>query len=134
MIKRIFLFLVATIILTVFLPIGARADVVNPDYLTKKCGAGEKEITCSYSSKEPFEPRTTDGCKQYADNPNYYYLTGRGSSFGGEEKYCLKANAQDNAAESFFKNKYVMAGGAVIAVAVISLIILFLIRSKNVKQ
>ncbi|HEX7456566.1 MAG TPA: hypothetical protein VF303_03805, partial [Candidatus Nanoarchaeia archaeon] len=49
----------------------AHADLMNPDFLTKKCNAGEKEIVCSYSSKEPFGSRTTDECKKYANNSNY---------------------------------------------------------------
>lgn len=43
------------------------ADVINPDFLTKKCNPGEKEVVCSYSSKEPVGQRTTDERKKYAN-------------------------------------------------------------------
>jgi len=115
---------------------------MNPEFLTKKCNAGEKEIVCSYSSKEPFGPRTTDECEKYANNPNYYSLVSSGSSFGGEEKYCLKVGALDNATTQnggigenlFSDNQYFIIGGAVVVVIVISLLALFLIRRRNANK
>lgn len=118
----------------------ASADVMNPDFLTKTCKPGETEVKCSYKSKDPFGSRTSDGCKKYASNSSYYYLVGHGSSFGGEEKYCLGAGAPGNASSSpesiasISKNKFVIVGGAVAVLAVISLLILFQVRRKSVHQ
>jgi hypothetical protein len=66
------------------------ADLMNPDWSKKTCKPGEIEVICNYRSEEPFGPRTADGCKKYKNDSDYYYLVGHGSSFGGEEKHCLK--------------------------------------------
>ncbi len=137
------LFTIAIItIINVLLSPNAKADVMNPDFLTKQCIQGEKEIICSFSSEKPFGPRTVDECKKYEKNNNYYYLVGHGSSFGGREKYCLKIGAKDNAQEGyidegkspFTPNNYFVAGVAVITISAISLLTLFLIRRKNASQ
>ncbi len=65
-----------------------KADVIPPEYFEKKCAINETEVQCTYRSEKPFGPRTYDGCSNYANNSNYRYLTGSGSSFGGTEKYC----------------------------------------------
>ena len=135
-----FSFLVIITALVVLSPINVKADVMNPDFLTKKCAPGEKEVVCSFSSKKPFGPRTTDECKKYKNDPNYYYLVGHGSSFGGEEKYCLKVGAQENTNQNGnegkqpFDNNYILIGGIVAVLVVISLVALFLIRKRNVSQ
>ncbi len=118
----------------------ASADLINPDFLTKTCKPGETEVTCSYKSKDPFGPRTSDGCKKYASDSSYYYLVGHGSSFGGEEKYCLRIGASGNTSgapkntTSITKDKLVIVGGAVAVLAVISLLVLFQIRRKSVHR
>jgi len=101
-----------------------RADLMNPDFLTEKCQEGEEEVICSYKSEEPFGPRTEDECEKYANDENYYYLVSHGSSFGGEEKYCLKTAKEDN---------YWWIGVIVMAVAGGSLLGLSQIRKKSAK-
>lgn len=79
----------ALLLLVLFLPAAqVSADLVNPEFNTKHCKSGEKEIVATYSSKEPFGPRTSDETKKYENNPNYYELSSQGSSFGGKVKYC----------------------------------------------
>ncbi len=74
-----------------FLPKVVLADVPNPDYFTAKCNPIEIEIECSYKSKEPFGPKIYNECAKYENNPNYRFLEGTGSSFGGRQKFCFKA-------------------------------------------
>jgi hypothetical protein len=114
---------------------------MNPDFITKTCNPDEEEIVCSYKSKEPFGSRTSDECKKYANNPDYRYLVGHGSSFGGEEKYCFKkvstsATTQNNDIKNplIFENSYIIVGAVVIFGSIISLLILLLLRRKNAHQ
>lgn len=72
-------------------PKSAYADLVNPEYYIKKCGAGEIEVSCTYRSEEPDGPLTYNGCSPYKNNPNYRFLVGEGHSFGGGSKYCFKS-------------------------------------------
>lgn len=140
MYKKIFSIIAIFVVLVVFSPVHVNADVMNPDFLTKKCEPGEKEVVCSFRSKEPFGPRTTDECKKYKNDSNYYYLVGHGSSFGGGEKYCLKVGAQENTNQNrdegkqLFDNNDVLIEGIVAFVVGISLVALFLIRKRNVSQ
>jgi hypothetical protein len=76
------------ILIALLFPRLIQADVINPEWFDKKCGISEREVVCSYTSREPFGPRIYDDCQKYKYNPNYRYLVGRGSSFGGSEKYC----------------------------------------------
>lgn len=118
------------------------ADVMNQDFLTMKCNPDEEEVVCSYSSEEPFGPRTSDGCKNYANNPDYRYLVSHGSSFGGEEKYCSKIVAQDEEAKKdnnkaripAEENNYILPGVIIFFVIIISFVSLFLIKKKNVNK
>jgi hypothetical protein len=91
------------------------ADMINPEFNTKHCKPGEKEITASYSSKEPFGPRTSDETKKYENNPNFYELSSHGSSFGGEVKYCQTGKDLNN---------NIVGGGiaGIVALAVIGLV------------
>jgi len=136
--KKYLLFFVAIVLSHSALMIpGANADVMNPEYLTKKCGSGDREIICGYTIKEPFGPHITDDCKKYENNASYYYLVGHGSSFGGENKYCLKSGAKDNAGqkerEMIDDRNMLMIGVAIIIVVAVSLAAIFFIRRKNVK-
>lgn len=79
------------LLILIFLPSPVFADVLNPDYFTNRCDHGEIEVSCSYRSKEPFGPKTYNECAKYENNPNYRFLVGTGSSFGGSEKFCFKA-------------------------------------------
>jgi hypothetical protein len=126
---KVFSLIVVITSLVTFSPTNLNADVMNPDFLTKKCAPGEKEVVCRFSSVKPFGPRTTDECKRYKNNSNYYYLVGHGSSFGGEEKYCLKVGAQGN---TIFYNNYIIIGGVVALIVGISLMALLLTRKRNV--
>ncbi len=121
------LFIIITIYLVILFPVNVNADLINPDFLIKKCALGEKEIKCRYSSKEPFGPRTLNTCKKYENNPNYYLLATSGSSFGGKEKYCLKVGAQENI-------DYIFIGGFIVIIISTSLIALFLIRKRNASK
>lgn len=76
-----------------FLVKEVNADVINPEYYTKKCSSGELEITCSYKSIEPFGPKTYNECAPYENNPKYRFLTGNGHSFGGSSKYCYSSGS-----------------------------------------
>lgn len=77
------------VFITIFLiPSFVHADVMLPEYMNAKCNLGEKMVTCSYYTNEPFGAKTQDGCKNYDSNPNYRYLTSSGHSFGGTVKYC----------------------------------------------
>ena len=106
------------ILLLVLPTINVSADVANPEFATKHCKSGEKEITASYSSKEAFGPRTYDETKKYANNPNYYELTGSGSSFGGQVKYCQRGSDSSD-----FKVKLISLGvGSVVFVAVVGIV------------
>ena len=107
-----------------------KADLMNPDFLTEKCQEREEEVVCSYKSEEPFGPRTEDECEKYASDENYYYLVSHGSSFGGEEKYCLKVKT---ASETPKKDSYLWVGVMVMAVAGGSLLGLSQIRKKSAK-
>ena len=80
------LILVLPLLLLPAVPVSA--DLTNPEFASKHCKPGEKEITVAYSSKEPFGPRTSGETKKYENNPNYYELSSNGSSFGGEVKFC----------------------------------------------
>ncbi|MCR4264514.1 MAG: hypothetical protein NUV98_07435 [Candidatus Roizmanbacteria bacterium] len=84
---NIFLFL----LLFIFFPETASADLVNPEYYTKTCSPGEVEVECSYKSTQPFGPTTYDECAKYKNDPDYRYLVEEGHSFGGSQKYCFKA-------------------------------------------
>jgi len=131
------------LILSLVFPIqNVYADVMNPDFLTMKCNPDEEEVVCSYTSKEPFGRRTTDECAGFSNNPDYRYLTGHGSSFGGEEKYCNKIVAQDEEAKKdndrpripVQENDYVLPGVIIFSVIMISSVSLFLIKRKNVNK
>lgn len=67
------------------------ADIINPEWLDKKCDVDEIEVTCSYRTEMPFGPHTSDNCVGYKLNPSYRFLVAHGSSNGGGEKYCFKA-------------------------------------------
>ncbi|MFC1726894.1 hypothetical protein ACFL0Y_00005 [Patescibacteria group bacterium] len=77
----------------------ALADVINPEWFEKKCEIGEIAITCSYKSKEPFGKRTEDECGYYKNDPSFRYLVGHGSSFGGEERYCIEKGEYNRLAQ-----------------------------------
>lgn len=74
-----------------FPPKAVLADIPNPGYFTAKCNPSEIEVECSYKSKEPFGPKIYNECAKYENNPNYRFLEGTGSSFGGRQKFCFKA-------------------------------------------
>ncbi|NCS97878.1 MAG: hypothetical protein GW762_04790 [Candidatus Pacebacteria bacterium] len=71
------------------LPASVKADVINPDWFELHCAADQLQVECTYKSEQAFGPKIMDECEQYENNPEYVYLTGHGSSFGGEERYCL---------------------------------------------
>jgi hypothetical protein len=108
------------------------ADLIDPTYFTKHCKPGEKEITCSYKSEKPFGPLTYDECIKFSNNPNYYALTGHRSSFGGESKYCLKLNAEDNGTEVLLK-KNIYLGIVILIITLVSLVALTIIRKRKTK-
>ncbi len=74
------------LLVLIFLPKETFADIINPDYLTARCDPGELKVHCSYSSRGPF-----DECAKYENNPNYRFLVGTGSTFGGSKIFCFKA-------------------------------------------
>ena len=115
--------------------------MVPPEFLEKRCRSSEKEVTCSFRSSESFGPRTVDDCKKYANDPNYYFLTGRsyGTGLGGEEKYCLNSSNSSGALD--IQDDFGLNGGnylietiAVIVVGAISSFALYFIKRKNVRK
>lgn len=111
------------------------ADVLNPEWFEKQCNEGEIEVVCSYSSSTPFGPRTKDECKKYENHPDYSYLTGHGSSFGGEEKYCLAEGADglsntEVAVYSLFDN-YIALGAVIVLISGVSIFVLWKIGRKH---
>lgn len=64
------------------------ADLVNPEFYTKKCNDGEIRVTCNYRRETINGPFVENTCTQYEDNPDYYFLTGEGHTFGGTNVYC----------------------------------------------
>jgi hypothetical protein len=79
-----------------FIPKIVLADVPNPNYFIAKCHPSEMMVECSYSSEEPFGPKTYNGCAEYENNPKYRFLEQDGSSFGGDIKFCFKDLSSDN--------------------------------------
>lgn len=125
--RKIIFLTLFLISLLINIPKNVGADLMNPDFLTKKCKPGETEIVTSYRSATPFGPKTYDEGAKYENNSSYYYLTGHGSSFGGEDKWCLKAGAFDNT------GSVVLVTGLTVATVVsISFITLYAIRKRNV--
>jgi len=122
-------------LLFVILTFKVKADVINPEYLTKKCQPGEKEVVCTFKRKKTFGPITENGCTQYEENSNYYLLSSTGSSFGGSSKYCLKVKEEQEISQNksgtlpdgFNSTTYIL--GAIVFVALLSL---YYIRKKNV--
>lgn len=142
--KKIINLLIVTLILLsgyIYIVFSAHADFMIYDdamnYANAKCKAGEKLIECNIVTKEPYGSRVVDECKKYANHTNYYLLVSACChSFGGSEKYCLKAGARDfSTYYNFFLEKdYVVIGGIVIVVIIMSFIILFLIRKRNINR
>ena len=89
--KKFLLNIFLVLLLFIFLPKPASADLVNPEYYIKTCSPGEMEVQCRYESTQPFGPKTYNECAKYENNPNYRFLVGEGHSFGGSQKYCFKA-------------------------------------------
>jgi len=131
--NSIFLILVSVIVSNIFIS-PVYADVINPEFFSKKCDLGETPIICSYKSEKPFGPRTEDNCKQYENNPKYRNLTGHGSSFGGEEIYCFKVNPKNvlGLIDTLIRTKisYTFLFGTIIVLALASGIGLLLLRKK----
>lgn len=119
--------LIAIIVLTLLSSNATYADVMNPEYLTKKCKPGETEVIAHYESEKPFGPTTYDETTKYENDPSYYYLVSHGSSFGGNVKYCKKVGAVD----INWTNYIIATGVGVAIVATISLVLLVKIRKKN---
>jgi hypothetical protein len=125
----IFTFLAGFFLLLAVSPLNVYADLFDTDFLGLKCAPGEKEVVCSYKSEEPFGPRTEDNCKEYKNNSNYYFLVSTGSSFGGEEKYCLyEGRTDENILNSYSP---AVVGGVISVVVGASLLGIFLIRKRN---
>ena len=89
--KKFLLNVFLALLVLIFIPKPVIADVPNPNYLTARCNPGEIKVDCSYKSKEPFGPKTYNECAKYENNPNYRFLEGTGSSFGGSQKFCFRA-------------------------------------------
>lgn len=94
--KKLLLYIFLFLLIFIFSPKTASADIINPDYYSKTCPPGEIEVQCSYKSDTPFGPRTFDECKKYENNPNYKFLDANGHSFGGSQKFCFKAVSTDD--------------------------------------
>jgi len=80
----------------------SQADVMNPDYLIKKCPTNKIEKVCSFRSATPFGPETWSDCGQYRNNPLCTFLVGHGSSFGGQSKYCCQVDFNNISFSSLF--------------------------------
>lgn len=101
LVSVLFIFIFSSSLLSsIFGPV--KADLVNPEYYSKKCNPGEIEVKCSYNSEDPFGPTTYDGCLDYKNNPNYRYLVGEGHSFGGKSIYCFKPQNSTQFISSIF--------------------------------
>jgi len=85
-----FLWNASLILLIIIFYESVSADIINPEYYTKKCLPGEIEIECRWQTEEPFGPPIYDECAKYRNNPDFRFLEGEGSSYGGRSKYCLK--------------------------------------------
>lgn len=141
------IFIVAIAMFFVLLPRDINADVVHPDFLTKKCAPGEQEVKCTYRNKDMFGPKEVDTCKLYRNDPNYRPLAATGSTWGGTAKYCLRADASDWKIQVFdndfwysifyltgFGSESISAVRIIIFLILASLIGLFLIRKRNVTK
>jgi hypothetical protein len=130
--KKVLLF---TILVMLFIPTLVKADLIGPEWFETECPAGQQEVTCSYRSEEPFGPKTSDYCVKYENNSNFEYLTGHGSSFGGESKYCFLG--QGNPDDYINKNttptskKYLWIITTATALFIAGITALYLIRRKN---
>ncbi len=113
----------SVLIITLISAAHVSADVANPQFSTKKCKPGEKEVTATYSSDKPFGRRTHDETKKYANNPNYYELTAEGHSFGGTIKYCQKYSSSNTK----------LIGAVVGGVVIVAVGGLFLIRRNSAR-
>ena len=89
--KKFLLNIFLVFLIFIFFLKPASADSVNPEYFSKTCPPGEKEVQCIYKSTQPFGPKTYNECARYENNPNYRFLVEDGHSFGGSQKYCFKA-------------------------------------------
>lgn len=88
--KKLLLGISLIILFFTFSPLLVFADVPNPNYFTAKCNSDEIEVRCSWSRASLNSP-INDGCVRYDKNPNYRFLEGTGSTFGGRQKFCFKA-------------------------------------------
>lgn len=113
----------------------AYADLMNPEYLTKKCQPGEQEIVCSYSRKSMLSDYDEHECIPYKNNASYYYLTGHGSTFGGQDKYCLKHGAVAVSNPQLYYNFYVLKNFiyALLITIILELIAALIYLRKNTK-
>ncbi|QQS39120.1 hypothetical protein IPM62_00700 [Candidatus Woesebacteria bacterium] len=127
--KLVFVVFFQLILLHIFVT-SIKADLINPDYLTKKCSPGKIEVECSYRSSKPFGPKTFDGCAKYKNDSNYSYLTSEGHSFGGKEKYCY---TQGDSVNFLLLNLKKLFSLVIITIALES-IFYFLVGFKNKKQ
>lgn len=68
------------------------ADSINPDVFIKKCNPYEVTVRCNFKGSEPFVYKYNE-CTKFENHPDYRYLTGTGSSFGGYSIYCYKPSS-----------------------------------------
>lgn len=87
--------LILVFLIFVFFPQLVFADVVNPNYFTAKCKPGEIEVECSWGRTTLNSP-INNRCVRYEKNPNYRFLEGTGSTFGGRQKFCFKTVSTGN--------------------------------------
>lgn len=73
-----------------FFPKITFADVPNPSYLNAKCNPDEIEVICRWGRDSLGSPVKSE-CARYENNPNYRFLDGTGSTFGGSREFCFKA-------------------------------------------
>ncbi len=90
MFKRIVVLLVFFFMSLFLLAKNTSADVIPFGYYEKQCSPNERAVECSFHNDKLSGPRVLDTCTKYQDNPNFRYLKGHASSFGGEEVYCVK--------------------------------------------
>lgn len=124
--ERLLLALFALVLWFLAMPIGARADLINPDFYAARCKPGEQEVIATYVpvfGSNRHGPNN-DQTKKYASNPDYYELSDSGR---GSVKYCRKAGTVNKLASTW---KIIALALAVAYIVIGSIVGLYLVRRR----
>lgn len=124
----------ATLLLAGIVTIKAKADIISPDFLTPQCQIGETEVDCSYTTAtgDPTGKHVTDTCTRYEQNNEYYLLSSRVHSYGGDSRYCAKSEQNTKTLTTFLWG--IIAFVAVCLLALCGIVILLIVRHTRSKS